>query len=70
MYKDSFFGNASIGKKILRIKVVENGGTKLNFIARFKRTLPLILLPLEVLLIIINNERIGDIWANTSIKEN
>lgn len=41
MYKDSFFGNASIGKKILRIKVVENGGTKLNFIASFKRTLPL-----------------------------
>ncbi|MEG1981819.1 MAG: RDD family protein [Clostridia bacterium] len=69
LFKDNFFGNASIGKKILKIKVVATKQAKVSFIINLKRSLPLVLLPIEILLIIIDNKRIGDLWANTEVVE-
>jgi len=69
-FKDNLFKNASVGKKLCRIKVILNNKTGRNefkLINDLKRTLPLMLLPIEVFLIIKSNKRIGDIWANTSV---
>ncbi|MDE6148787.1 MAG: RDD family protein [Ruminococcus sp.] len=69
IYKDNFFGNASIGKKILKIKIISTNQTGLNLITNFKRSLLLVLLPIELLLIIIDNKRLGDMWAKTTVIE-
>lgn len=76
VFKDMIFGNASIGKKIIKIKVVtmgQNGNIntgKLSALVCLKRAMPLILLPLELLLIITNNKRMGNMWANTTVVNN
>ncbi|MBR7033539.1 MAG: RDD family protein [Clostridia bacterium] len=68
LFKDYAFKNKSIGKRVFKLKVAKIDGTKLTFIDILKRSVPVIfLLPVEVLLLIINNRRIGDIWAKTTI---
>lgn len=67
--KDFIFKNASIGKRIFKIKVVKIDGTRLTLFDVLKRTLPLILLPIELILMIINDKRMGDIWAKTLVIE-
>ena len=68
LFKDFTFKNASIGKWIFKFKVAKTDGTKLTIIDGIKRNIPIIvLLPVEVFLVIINDRRIGDIWAKTSI---
>lgn len=70
LLRDNIFRNASIGKKILKIKIVKTNDTKLRFIDKIKRNLLILLLPLETLLIITDNKRLGDFWAKTIIVEN
>lgn len=70
LLRDNIFRNASIGKKILKIKIVKTNDTKLRFIDKIKRNLLILLLPLETLLIITDNKRLGDLWAKTIIVEN
>ena len=66
--KDFIFKNASIGKRIFKIKIIKKDGSELTVIDFLKRTLPIIfLLPIELLLLIISDERIGDIWAKTQV---
>ena len=65
--KDFIFANQSIGKKIFRIVIIKNDSTKLNLKDVFKRTVTLALLPLEVLLLIFAENRLGDVWAQTSV---
>ncbi len=66
--KDSVFKNASIGKRIFKLEVVKIDKTKLTIVDIIKRNISIIvLLPVEVFLLIIDNRRIGDIWAKTSI---
>ena len=68
LFKDFIFKNTSIGKRIFKFKVTKTDGTKLMIIDVIKRNIPIIvLLPVEALLLIINNRRIGDIWAKTAI---
>ncbi len=68
LLKDAIFKNASIGKRIFKLEIAKKDKTKLTIIDVIKRNIPIvILLPAEVLLLIINNRRIGDIWAKTSI---
>lgn len=65
------FKNTSIGKQIFKLKVAKTDGTNLMIVDVIKRNIPIIiLLPVEALLLIINNRRIGDIWAKTSIVYN
>ncbi len=71
LIKDFLFKNASAGKWIFKLKVVKTDRTKLTFVDVIKRNIPVIfLLPLEAILLTINNRRIGDIWAKTEIIKN
>jgi len=66
--KDCVFKNASIGKKLLKLKVVKNDGTNPQFADLLKRNIPIvILLPIEILVMIISVKRIGDIWSKTEV---
>ena len=71
--KDLTFSNASLGKKLFGIKIVytdkKNNG-KISFLTHLKRNFPLLVLPIEFLLIFIFNKRIGDIWAKTDVVRN
>lgn len=66
--KDLTFKNASIGKKILHIKILKKGQQNIDTITIIKRSIPLILLyPLEGLFILIDNHRLGDIWSKSEV---
>ena len=68
LLRDIVFVDRSIGKKLFKLKVVKTDGTKLMIFDIIKRNLPIIvLLPVEIYLVIVDNRRIGDIWAKTSI---
>lgn len=68
LMKDFAFKNASIGKRIFKLEVEKTDETKLTIVDIIKRNIPiLVLLPVELLLLIVNNRRIGDTWAKTSI---
>ena len=71
LFRDLIFENASIGKRIFKLKVVKIDGTKLTIVDMVKRNMPIIVLvPVEVLLILFDNRRIGDIWAKTLVVYN
>ena len=71
LFKDCMFKNTSIGKRIFKLKVTKTDGTNLMIVDVIKRNIPIIILwPVEALLLIIHNRRIGDIWAKTSIVYN
>ena len=66
--KDFVFKNASVGKRIFNLRVVKEDGTKFTLVDAIKRTLPFILLlPIECVMLISRNKRIGDTWAKTSV---
>ena len=68
--KDISFKNASLGKQIFKLKIIKNNGTKLSAVDVIKRNIPLIILmPIEVLMIMANNKRVGDIWAETIVEK-
>ncbi len=68
LFKDIVFSNASLGKRICNLKVVKTDGTKLTVVDVIKRNLPgTILLPVEILLLLFNNRRLGDAWAKTAV---
>lgn len=67
LFRDNIFGNASIGKKLLKIKVVKVNGEKINLITSLKRNILFFLWPVEILLIITDNRRLGDMWAKTIV---
>ena len=70
IFKDLVFKNTSIGKLIFKLEVKKTDNKKLIFVDVIKRNLPIIfLLPVEMYLLIVNNKRIGDIWAQTLIAE-
>lgn len=66
--KDIVFKNASIGKWLFKLEIVKTDETKLRFVDIIKRNvLYIILIPLEVLLLIIHDKRIGDLLAKTLV---
>ena len=68
LVKDFVFKNASIGKRICKLKIVKNDGTKLLMTDIIKRNMTILsFLPVEVFLLIVQNKRLGDLWAKTSI---
>ena len=68
LLKDSVFKNASIGKRIFKLEIVKKDKTKLTIMDVIKRNVPIVILwPIEVILVIVDNRRIGDSWAKTSI---
>ena len=75
IYKDKVFKDASLGKKAMKIKIVhvsKNGSQepiKWNFAVDFKRSLPLLIFHLEIIMIFVDGQRIGDVWAHTAVVE-
>lgn len=69
LFKDRVFKNASLGKRLFKIKVVKKDGSDFTATDALKRTITLILVPIEVNRLIGKNERLGDIWAGTDVVE-
>ena len=67
LFKDFALSGASIGKRALKIKLVSCDDAELGFSKFFKRTITLVLVPVEFLLMAKNNKRIGDIWVETAV---
>ena len=68
LIKDSVFKNASLGKRLCGIQIIKKDGSKLTITDMIKRNIILIiLLPLEILLLVLKNNRIGDVYAKTTI---
>ena len=69
-FKDCIFGNASIGKKIMKIKIVKTENTnsnKIGITSHILRAVPLLIFPLELVLVLSNNKRLGDKLSKTII---
>lgn len=67
--KDTNRRDASLGKRILKIKVrnVTEDGCNITFLIGIKRTLPMLLIPLEIWFMISRGRRLGDLWAGTEV---
>ena len=65
--KDVLFKGASIGKRICKIKVVRADGKMLTVADAIKRTVPLLLPPIEVICLLTRDKRLGDLWADTAV---
>ena len=68
--RDLLFKGASLGKKIFKIKLVKLDGSNFSLMDSLKRTITIVLFPVELFLLIKNNKRLGDIWAKTTVVEN
>ena len=69
LFKDFVFKNASFGKKFLQLKIVKTDGTKPRFIDLLLRTLTLAIFPVEIILVLVRNKRLGDALAKTAVVE-
>ncbi len=69
LFKDFVFKNASFGKKLLQLKIVKTDGTKPRFIDLLLRTLTLVIFPVEIILVLVRNKRLGDALAKTAVVE-
>ena len=69
VFRDCVFKNASIGKKILKLKIVSETPDRLNAMTYILRAIPLILLPIELLMLLKHNYRTGDRLSKTWIEE-
>ena len=67
VFKDLLFNGSSLGKKVFKLRVVKEDGTKLNFVDVLKRSVTLVFTPVEDVLILVNGKRLGDMWANTQV---
>ncbi len=61
------FGGRSIGKRIMKIKVVRKSGEKASFLRLILRNISIVIWPIEALLLLIGRGKIGDIIANTKV---
>lgn len=62
-----FFSGNSIGKQLLKIKVIKLDGARLNLLDCIKRTLPYAILPVEAYFVLTGQDRLGDRWAGTEV---
>ena len=68
IFRDCAFKNASIGKKILKLEILREDGTKPQITDLLKRNIMgMFLFPLEALLVVFNDKRIGDVFSKTLI---
>ena len=67
--KDLIFKNQSIGKKIMKLEIVNKENEKPNKLILICRNLTVFIWPLEIILLLIFNKRIGDILFNTQVVE-
>lgn len=67
MIKDLIFGNASVGKKMIGIQVLKEDGSKPRVLELLFRNIFIVIWPIEVILVLCNNKRIGDILFKTEV---
>ena len=68
LFRDAFCKKNSLGKRLLRLRVTTTDGSQLTILDVIKRNMPILLLmPLEILLIMVDNHRIGDVWTRTTV---
>lgn len=67
--KDLMFKNASLGKRIMRIEIKKVTNATPKFYELVFRNIFLFIWPIEVLLILFQNKRIGDIVFKTKVVE-
>lgn len=65
--KDVFFKKRSIGKRIANIKIVTVNGKEPKVIQLILRNITFFIWPLEIFMLLIDRQRIGDILAKTRI---
>ena len=70
MFQDYVFKNASVGKKLLNIKIVSEDNHPLTVLTMVKRNLPKVLIPVEIYMIFTQGQRLGDIWSRTTVVSN
>lgn len=67
IFQDLIFGNASIGKRIFKIHIEADEKGRALVLTLLKRNVPKLLVPLELILLLSSNERLGDMWSQTTI---
>jgi len=67
--KDLIFRNKSIGKKILGLEVKNNDNTTSSILKIILRNITYVFWPIEGLIVLISNKRIGDIVFKTKVVE-
>ena len=65
-FKDVINGQ-SIGKRIMKIKVVDLNGNKASLFNLIIRNITILIWPVEALLVLLNKERLGDRLAKTKV---
>lgn len=66
LFKDIVFGNASIGKKVFKLHIVDSFGEKAKVSQLVLRNVFLYFMTIEILVIVFNKgKRLGDIVAQT-----
>ena len=64
------FGNKSIGKRIMKLNVVDSENeSSVGFARRLLRNITWLLGPIEVICFIFSGKRIGDMLARTTVRE-
>lgn len=67
LFKDIIFKNASIGKKIMKLEVLNKDYRKPTLIQLILRNITFIIWPIEIILVLTINKRIGDIIFKTEV---
>lgn len=67
-FKD-IIGKRSIGKRIAKIKIIQKNGEKPTYGQVFVRNLTFCIWPVEAILLLLNQERLGDRIAGTKLEE-
>ena len=62
-----FFPDGSVGKRIMGLRLRKLDGSKVTALDGFKRLLPIAIWPVEAILVLVKNQRLGDKWANTQV---
>lgn len=65
-FKDVINGQ-SIGKRIMKIKVVDLNGNKASLFNLIIRNITILIWPVEALLLLLDKDRLGDILAKTKV---
>jgi uncharacterized RDD family membrane protein YckC len=63
-------GNKSIGKRIMKLKIIDKNNNQANFPKRLFRNVTWVLGPIDIIIFFISGERLGDKMMGTKIIEN
>ena len=70
LLKDFAIGGRSIGKRIMKLKIVSADGGKVRVWQPLLRNVTLIISPVEIILVLMGGRRLGDRLAKTAVEEN